>query len=133
MKFRDLEKGVSVGWLPEEKFSSLTEWYISVRDIHLNQLGVGDICRALRQDLFVSEVLPVAVALLNDDVLAGERYDGELVAALSGLSPRYWQGNTSTACQAACALAEVETLSQDTDLLRDVSNLAKVLTEANKL
>lgn len=133
MKFRDLEKKTSVGWVPEDKPSSLTEWYISVRDIHLNQLGVGDVCRALRQDLFVSEVLPVAVALLNDDVLAGESYDGELVAALSGLSRRYWQENTGAACQAACALAEVEKLSQDTDLLRDASTLAKVLTEANKL
>ena len=133
MKFRDLENGTPVDWLSEDKPSYLTEWYLSVRDIHLSQLGVGDVCRAIRQDLFVREVLPVAIALLNDDVLAGERYDGELVAALSGLSFRYWQENESAAYQAACALAEVEKLSNDTDLLRDVSTLAKVLGDASKL
>jgi hypothetical protein len=89
MKFRDLEKGTPIGWLSEDKTSSLTEWYLSVRDIHLSRLGVGDICRAIRQDLFVREILPVAIALLHDDVLAGERYDGELLAALSGLSQKY--------------------------------------------
>lgn len=133
MKFRDLEKGTPVSWLLEDKPSSLTEWYLSVRDIQLSRLGVGDMCRALRQDLFVSKVLPFAVALLNDDVLVGERYDGELVAALSGLRPRYWQENANAAYQAAHALAEVKKLTQDSDLLRDAAALAKMLGEANKL
>lgn len=133
MKFRDLEKGTPIGWLSEDKPSSLTEWYLSVRDIHLSRLGVGDVCRAIRQDLFVREILPVAIALLNDDVLAGERYDGELVAALSGLSQKYWQENAIAAYQATCALAKVEKISNDTDLLRDVSTLAKVLGDASKL
>jgi len=133
MRFRDLEKETPVNWLSEDKKSSLTEWYLSVRDIHLSRLGVGDVCRALRQNLFVSEVLPFAVALLNDDVLIGERYDGELVAALSGLSSKYWQENASAAYQAAYALAEVKQLSKDADLLRDASILADVLGEINKL
>jgi len=133
MKFRDLEKETSVNWLSEGKNSSLTEWYLSVRDIHLSQLGVGDVCRALRQNLFVSEVLPFAVALLNDDVLIGERYDGELVAALSGLSSKYWQNNVNAAHKTVCALAEVRQLSNDVDLLRDASALANVLGGINKL
>lgn len=133
MRFRDLEKGNSVDWLSKDSPSSLTEWYMSVRDIHLSRFGVGDVCRALRQNLFVSEVLPVAVALLKDDVLVGERYDGELVAALSGLSPRYWQENTGAANQAACALVDVEKLSKDSELLKEASTLARVLGEVNKM
>ncbi|WP_139214599.1 contact-dependent growth inhibition system immunity protein [Pseudomonas graminis] len=132
MKFRDLEKATSGSWLSEGKSSPLTEWYLSVRDINLSQLGVGDICRALRQNLFVSEVLPFAVALLNDDVLTGERYDGELIVALSGLSSKYWQENASAAYQAAHALAEVRQLSKDANLLRDALTLANVLGEVNK-
>ena len=132
MNFRDLEKRTPANWFSEDKNSSLTEWYLSVRDINLSQLGVGDICRALRQNLFVSEVLPFAVALLNYDVLTGERYDGELIVALSGLSSKYWQENANAASQAANALAEVKQLSKDADLLRDASTLANVLEEINK-
>lgn len=133
MKFRDLEKDSAVTWLEEGNPSSLTEWYLSVRDIHLDRLGVGDVCRALRQDLFVSDILPVAIALLNEDILAGERYDGELVAALADLHPKYWQDNTSAAHQAARALTAVEHLCNDPEFLSDASTLTQKLAEAGKL
>lgn len=133
MKFRDLEKGSSVDWQTEDKVSSLNEWYLSVRDIHLSQLGVGDICRALRQDLFVSEVLPIAVTLLNDDVLIGGRYDGELIAALSSLNSRYWKENREAGSEVGCALVNAEKLSKEPEFLKDLSTLISVLGEVNKL
>lgn len=133
MKFRDLEKGSSVDWQTEDKVSSLNEWYLSVRDIHLSELGVGDICRALRQDLFVSEVLPIAVTLLNDDVLIGERYDGELIAALSSLNSRYWKENREAGSEVGCAVVNAEELSKDPEFLKDLSTLISVLGEVNKL
>ena len=60
-------------------------------------------------------------------MLAGERYDGELLAALASVSAECWQGNTSAAQKAACALAEVKNLSQDPQLLRDASTLMRAL------
>ena len=125
MRFRDLEK--KGRWLPEENPSSLTKWYLSVRDIPLDMLDVGDVCRALRQNLFVSEVLPIAVALLEDDVLAGELYDGELIVALAGLNAGYWQENKNLAHKAVNALGEAGKLSKDVELLRDVSALVDFL------
>lgn len=133
MKFRDLEKGSSVDWQTEDKVSSLNEWYLSVCDIHLSQLGVGDICRALRQGLFVSEILPIAVTLLSDDVLIGERYDGELIAALSSLSSRYWQENREAGSEVGCAVVNAEKLSKDPEFLKDLSTLIGVLGEVNML
>lgn len=127
MTFRGLEKLTQIGWLPEDSPSSLTEWYLLVCDIPLDHLSIGDVCRAIRQNLFVNELLPFAVILLHDDVLAGERYDGELLAALARVSAECWQGNTSLAQKAACALAEVKSLSQDTELLKDASTLMKTL------
>ncbi|MDP9781400.1 contact-dependent growth inhibition system immunity protein [Pseudomonas fluorescens] len=132
MTFRDLEKLASVVWLSENNPSSLTEWYLSVRDTPLTQLGVGDVCRALRQNLFVSEVLPVAVVLLTNDVLAGERYDGELVAALASLNAECWQESPHARQKTICALAEVKNLSQDVEVLRDTSTLMTVLGEYEK-
>lgn len=100
MKFRDLEKGTPVNWFSEHKKSSLTEWYLSVRDIHLSRLCVGDFCRALRKNLFVIEVLPFALALMNDAVLIGERYDGELVSLIVRLLlMQHWQVTQHLHCR----------------------------------
>lgn len=133
MTFRDLEKESPIDWISEDNPSSLTEWYLSVRDTPIDLLGLGDVCRALRQNLFVSEVLPVAVALLSDDVLAGDRYDGELIVALAGLDAEYWKENKGAANLTVCALDEVKDLSQDAELLKDVSTLMSVLGSCNEL
>ncbi|HEK1688668.1 TPA: hypothetical protein SMR42_005075 [Pseudomonas putida] len=127
MTFRELESLTQIGWLPEDSPSSLTEWYLLVRDTPLDHLGVGDVCRAIRQNLFVNELLPFAVILLHDDVLAGERYDGELLAALASVSTECWRGSTSAAKKAACALVDVKSLSQDPELLKDASTLMRAL------
>jgi hypothetical protein len=66
-------------------------------------------------------------------VLIGERYDGELIAALSGLSSRYWQENKKAGSEVSYALVEAEKLSKDPELLNDVSTLIGVLGEVNKL
>ncbi|MFQ6589878.1 MULTISPECIES: contact-dependent growth inhibition system immunity protein [Pseudomonas] len=127
MTFRELERLTQIGWLPEDSPSSLTEWYHLVCDTPLGHLSIGDVCRAIRQNLFVNELLPFAVMLLHDDVLAGEKYDGELLAALASVSAECWQGNKSLAQEAACALAEVNNLSQDPELLKDASTLMRAL------
>ncbi|WP_434672563.1 contact-dependent growth inhibition system immunity protein [Pseudomonas sp. R1-15] len=127
MTFRELERLTQIGCLPEDSPSSLTEWYLLVCDTPLDLLSIGDVCRAIRQNLSVNELLPFAVILLHDDVLAGERYDGELLAALANVSAECWQGNTRLAQKAACALAEVKNLSQDPELLKDASILMRTL------
>ncbi|WP_434572514.1 contact-dependent growth inhibition system immunity protein [Pseudomonas sp. Z3-8] len=127
MTFRELERLTQIDWLPEDSPSSLTEWYLLVCDTPLDNLSIGDVCRATRQNLFVNELLPFAVILLHDEVLAGERYDGELLAALASVSAECWQENKSLAQKAACALAEVKNLSQDPELLKDASTLMKTL------
>lgn len=131
MNFRDLEKETSKDWLSEDIPSSLAEWYFSVRDVPLINLSVADVCRALRQNLFISHVLPIAMTLLNIDVLAGDKYDGELVVALSGLSKKDWQENKLAARQAIIFLDLVKKLSRSSELLRDVSTLADVIIRVN--
>lgn len=91
MSFLELEKIYGVVYEPEKYPSSLSDWYVSVRDVSLELLDVGDVCRAVRQGVFVSDLLPVAICFLEEDVLAGDFYDGELLAALALLQDVFWK------------------------------------------
>lgn len=66
--------------------SSLDEWFSNILDIPLDKLDVGDIARAIRQGLFLSEVLPKAEIILKQDPLAGEDYDGQLISSIASLN-----------------------------------------------
>ncbi|MFJ5316431.1 contact-dependent growth inhibition system immunity protein [Pectobacterium versatile] len=66
--------------------SSLDEWFGSIIDISLDELGVGDVARAIRQDLFLADILPKAEVILKQDPLAGEDYDGQLISSISSLN-----------------------------------------------
>ena len=126
MKFRDLEREPFLEGGAQES-CALDEWYMSVRDIPIKELAVGDVCRALRQDLFVRYVLPVSVVLLSDDILAGDRYDGELIVALAGLNEAYWCESAGVAIQIRELLDGLKGLSSDRELLKDASGLIEKL------
>ncbi|WP_213879601.1 contact-dependent growth inhibition system immunity protein [Pseudomonas sp. dw_358] len=128
MTFRELEVAQGSNWQPEANPSSLTQWYSTVRDVPLCALDVGDVCRALRQELYVLEVLPRAVSLLTDDALAGDRYDGELIAALATLQAKYWRDNAELARKAAYALSEIDDGIIDTDLKSDIFKFTQALS-----
>ncbi|AOR59405.1 hypothetical protein GMW39_10765 [Pectobacterium parmentieri] len=63
--------------------SSLELWFDRVLDVPIEKLTVEDLCRAIRQELFIEQLIPRVLDVLNEDPLAGEYYDGELIAALS--------------------------------------------------
>jgi len=73
--------------------SALGEWYASVRDTPIRELGVDDLARACRQGLYLDHVVPVALSVLRDDVNAGSQYDGELASVLTRLPPPFWRSN----------------------------------------
>lgn len=68
--------------------SSLEQWFERVIDIPIDELTIGDLCRAIRQELFVKQLMPVAFNFLKEDPLAGENYDGELITALSTMKDK---------------------------------------------
>ncbi|WP_023639579.1 contact-dependent growth inhibition system immunity protein [Dickeya zeae] len=68
-----------------EQNSSLDMWFESVLDVPIDSLALKDLCRAIRQKVYVNQLIPRALSVLTEDPLAGEYYDGELVAALSTL------------------------------------------------
>jgi len=127
MTFRELEKKYSVAWSPEDPMSSLSEWYLSVRDTDFDNLEVGDVCRALRQDLFIADLLTIATRFLSEDVLTGDRYDGELISALADIKADYWVVNVQAARDTIDALVRVSDVTEDVDCLSDTSRLIKTI------
>ncbi|MDR1423472.1 MAG: hypothetical protein LBI92_02530 [Azoarcus sp.] len=94
-----------------ENPSSLTDWYLSVRDIPFDQLSVEDLCRAVRQDLFVEKLLPVIVDHLEQDVFMGYMYDGEMLSALVGMNVGFWRRN----CDFAHRILNILSNTQESD------------------
>ncbi|MGF6154106.1 contact-dependent growth inhibition system immunity protein [Pseudomonas fluorescens] len=121
--FRDLESGVMTGFQSESPLSSLAEWYLSVRDTPLDALGVEDLCRAVRQELYLSEVLPFAVELLRTDVLEGYKYDGELIVALGGLSSIVWEVDRDVALEVLSIVEGFSFSKECSDVELDASKL----------
>ena len=66
--------------------SSLDEWVSSILDIPIDEFEVGDIARAIRQDIFLAHVLPKAEIILRKDPLAGEDYEGQLISSIASLN-----------------------------------------------
>lgn len=50
-----------------------------------------DLCRLLRQELYVDELLPNVLEILTEDVFAGTLYRGELLRAVSNLPAEFWE------------------------------------------
>jgi hypothetical protein len=63
--------------------SPLEKWFERVIDIPLEELSVEDLCRAIRQEICIDQLMPRALEILTEDPLAGEYYDGELISALA--------------------------------------------------
>jgi hypothetical protein len=68
----------------------LEAWYRSVRDLPLDELTTEDLSRALRQNIHLDHIVPLALKILGAEPLAGEMYDGELLVSLKAVPPRYW-------------------------------------------
>ncbi len=95
----------------------LPAWYRAVRETTLNRLSLEDISKALRQRIHPEVVVPLALHLLTSNPLAGELYDGELLASFKGVTPDYWPAHSR---DAATLVEVVERLVQDSELDDDI-------------
>ena len=73
-----------------EPCSTLGEWYAAIRTLQIDSLTDGDIARCIRQKVALNPILQNALRRLSDNPLAGDQYDGELMASLSQVSPLEW-------------------------------------------
>lgn len=90
MKFSQLETKDDLD-LIDEQSSSLADWYRDVRDVDIGELELEDLCRAVRQRLFVAAVIPACVQHLQADIFAGDDYEGQLICSLTSLTTEDWK------------------------------------------
>lgn len=129
--FRSIAASMGSKWEPESEPSSLTLWYLSVRDIPIEELGLEDLCRALRQDLFSLELLPIAIDVLSKDPLSGFFDDGELLVLINDLPSSYWSGNELLVRRLLSVLVNSEhLLSEEPEILLVAKELKVKLREA---
>ncbi len=91
--FRQLE--AKYGYENDEPHgdSPLELWYERVRDTPLTAFPPGGLARACRQKLFSTEVAAIALDMLEEDVCAGDLYEGELLSAMIGLGWEFWRSH----------------------------------------
>ncbi len=120
--FRQLDGGTDLAK------SSLDDWYDGIRDVKLRELQDGDLARCCRQNLFNEYVVPVAIDRLQLRPLAGDVYDGELLAAMKSIEMAYWTANQaeSKLLREIAVRAKVDT--DDDEIRDDVEELVEKLT-----
>ncbi|MBI3412122.1 MAG: hypothetical protein HY040_27640 [Planctomycetes bacterium] len=89
----DRQKGIpEPGPLSGDEYP-LPGWYRCVREVPLDQLSVEDLARAIGQNIHLEHMVPRALRLLESQPLAGEKYEGELLASLKSVPLEYWSRN----------------------------------------
>jgi hypothetical protein len=102
--------------------SSLSHWYDLVRDKRIDDFSDEDLSIASRQALHLDYVVPAAIARLQHDPLAGEKYDGELIVALKSVPDTYWATNSLHANKLKQILLSVQN-SVESALSSDIADL----------
>lgn len=88
--FRDIDESRGFKWELGPDPSALELWHMSILDTPITELEIGDLCRAVRQDMYISELLPLVVSELDKDVLVGYWDDAELLRLTSELPGSVW-------------------------------------------
>jgi hypothetical protein len=112
MTFRDLDGNIAI----PEPIWPLERWYSELRDTRIADLEVPDLARACRQNLYPEAVVQLCLRKLEEDPLAGELYDGELVASLKRVTGDYWQGHPTERAQFLTLAARAYRETGDADV-----------------
>lgn len=125
--FRSLARREGHAWseepLPQEW--PLQRWFAAVCDLPLDSFTVEDLARACRQGLYPEAVIPRCLEVLAGEPLAGELYDGELLAAVLGVPRNYWRQAPLEQEQCLRSVAQIASRqTEDTDLLKAIAEFA---------
>ena len=72
--------------ISDEELYPLQKWYNKIIDKTIDEITIADILRMIRQKEFCDLAVEKAVEFLQDNVFAGEIYDGQLLEKISEMS-----------------------------------------------
>lgn len=67
----------------DEELYPLQKWFNKLIDKTIDEITIADVLRMIRQKMFYNLAMTKAVEILQDNVFAGETYDGELLEKIS--------------------------------------------------
>ena len=120
--FRHLESKKDRELIAHDGTSPLEMWYKAVRDKPIDEFTYNDLCKACRQQVFPEAVVPIAIERLRKEPLAGEMYDGELIAAMTYVDRKYWSAHPSQALDVT-TMAKSLIQQVDDDLRSELAGL----------
>jgi hypothetical protein len=124
--FRNLIGNINKTRDPSQQ-SSLEAWFESVLDVPVDDLEVEDLCRAIRQKVCIDQVMPRVLAVLTEDPLAGEYYDGELIAALATIKGNELQDHKETFINIRNILNRLNPSDINNELSNDILKIKKII------
>lgn len=107
--------------------SPLELWFEHVIDIPIEKLTVEDLCRAIRQDLCIDQLMPRVLNILTEDPLAGEYYDGELIAALSTINGSVLKDQKPIFIQVKQLINQLDLKDVNDDLKKDILKINQII------
>ena len=111
---------------PEQQ-SPLELWFERIIDVPLEKLTVEDLCRAIRQNLCIDQLMPRVLEVLTKEPLAGEYYDGELIATLSTIKGEDLKDQKSTFTQIRQLINQLEPSDINDDLRKDILKINQII------
>ncbi|MDK9583697.1 contact-dependent growth inhibition system immunity protein [Lelliottia wanjuensis] len=117
--FRKLIGNINVRKEPDQQ-SPLELWFERIIDVPIEELMVEDLCRAIRQKLCIDQLMPRVLEVLTEEPLAGEYYDGELIAALSTIKENDLKDQKSTFIKIKQLLNQLASSDISDDLKKDI-------------
>ncbi|WP_312215453.1 contact-dependent growth inhibition system immunity protein [Pantoea vagans] len=127
MTFRELIGNINIAKNLSHK-SPLELWFEGVIDTPIEELTVEDLCRAIRQEICIAQLMPRVLAILKNDPLAGEYYDGELIAAISTIKENELKDQVDIFIQIQKIVNQLPPSEINDDLRRDILNINKIIT-----
>lgn len=123
--FRKLVGNINVAKEPSQQ-SPLEQWFERVIDIPIEDLTVEDLCRAIRQEVCIDQLMPKVLDVLTEDPLAGEYYDGELIAALSTIKGDVLKEQKSSFIQIKQVINQLDPSDVNDDLKKDILKINQI-------
>ncbi|MES4611346.1 MAG: contact-dependent growth inhibition system immunity protein [Ewingella sp.] len=124
--FRKLIGNINVAKESSQQ-SPLELWFERIIDIPIEELAVEDVCRALRQELCVDHLMPRVLDILTEDPLAGEYYDGELIAALSTIKREDLKDYISIFIQIKQLINQLAPSDTNDDIKKDILKINEIV------
>ena len=124
--FRKLIGNINVTKEPDQQ-SPLELWFEHIIDVPIEELSVEDLCRAIRQELCVDQLMPRVLEVLAEEPLACEYYDGELIAALSTIKEKDLKDQKGTFIQIRQLINQLPPSEINDDLRKDILKINQII------